>query len=467
MAHILIVDDEKNYRIVLSRILEDAGHRVSLAENPFAALELLSHEGVALILSDLRMPHMDGMAFFQRVREEVGDVPFIIMTAFATVETALQAMKAGAFDYLMKPFQNEEILIIVEKALTFARLQTENALLRRQLETSIGQEIMGQAPAIRQLLQDIGRVAPTPTSVLICGESGTGKELVARALHRSSPRKAAALVTINCAAFAENLIESELFGHERGAFTGAIERKRGLVEMADGGTLFLDEIGELPLPLQPKLLRLLQEKRFRRVGGTAEIETDVRVVAATHRDLQAMIDAGQFREDLYYRLNVVSLQIPPLRKRPEDIGLLGLFFIEDYARKLGRPVHGFSAEALRLLQDYSWPGNIRELQNVIERGVLFCSGEQLLPEDLPDIFRKDNVTAEPRPLPPLEFNKPLPEQLDEIEENLIRRAMVQARGVQAHAARLLGISRSNLQHKLHKYDLGSSKFSSAEQTVPD
>jgi two-component system NtrC family response regulator len=456
MAHILVVDDEKNYRIVLSRILEEAGHRVSVAENPFAALELLSHEGVALILSDLRMPHMDGMAFYQRVREGVGDVPFIVMTAYATVETALQAMKAGAFDYLMKPFQNEEILVIVEKALTFARLQTENALLRRQLETSIGQEILGQGPAIHQLLQDIGRVAPAPTSILICGESGTGKELVARALHKSSPRKAAALVTINCAAFAENLLESELFGHERGAFTGATERKRGLVEMADGGTLFLDEIGELPLPLQPKLLRLLQEKRFRRVGGTAEIESDVRVVAATHRDLQGMIDAGQFREDLYYRLNVVSLHIPALRERPEDIGLLGLYFLEHYARKLGRSVHDFSAETLRLLQEYSWPGNVRELQNVIERGVLFCSGEQLLPENLPDTFRAHGVTAQTRPFPTLEFNKPLPEMLEDVEADLIRRAMVQARGVQAQAARLLGLSRSNLQHKLRKYDLGSS-----------
>jgi two-component system NtrC family response regulator len=456
MAHILIVDDEKNYRIVLTRILEDAGHRVSVAENPFAALELLAHEGVSLILSDLRMPHMDGMAFYQRVREEAGDIPFIIMTAFATVETALQAMKQGAFDYLTKPFQNEEILVIVDKALAFARLQMENTLLRRQLENSIGQEIIGQSPTIRQLLQDISRVAPAPTSILINGESGTGKELVARAIHQSSPRKKAALVTINCAAFAENLLESELFGHERGAFTGASERKRGLIEMADGGTLFLDEIGELPLNLQPKLLRLLQEKKFRRVGGTAEIESDVRVVAATHRDLPGMISAGQFREDLYYRLNVVSLKIPALRERPEDIGLLGLFFLEHYARKLGRPVHDFSAETLRQLQVYSWPGNVRELQNVIERGVLFCGGEQLLHENLPENFRTGSETTMPQSAARIEFRKPLPELLEEIESELIRKAMVQARGVQAQAARLLGLSRSNLQYKLQKYNLGSS-----------
>ena len=454
MAHILVVDDEKNYRIVLSRILEEAGHRVSVAENPFAALELLAHEDVALILSDLRMPRMDGMAFYQRVREEIGDVPFIIMTAFATVETALQAMKAGAFDYLMKPFQNEEILVTVEKALAFARLQAENTLLRRQLENSSSQEIIGQSPAICQLLQDISQVAPAPSSVLINGESGTGKELVARALHQSSPRKSAALVTINCAAFAENLLESELFGHERGAFTGASERKRGLVEMADGGTLFLDEIGELPLNLQPKLLRLLQEKKFRRLGGTAEIESDVRIVAATHRDLPGMISAGQFREDLYYRLNVVTLKIPPLRERTEDIGLLGLFFLEHYARELSRSVHDFSAETLRQLQSYSWPGNVRELQNVIERGVLFCGGDQLLPENLPDDFRASSETIIPRLAASIEFSKPLPKLLEEVESDLIRKAMVQARGVHAQAAHLLGLSRSNLQYKLHKYDLG-------------
>jgi len=258
MAHILVVDDEKNYRVVLTKLLTEAGHRVSAAENPFAALELLGREDVALILSDLRMPNMDGMAFHQRVLSDFGEIPFIIVTAFATVETALQAMKAGAFDYLMKPFKNEEILVVVGKALDYARLQTENALLRRQLDAGNGSEIIGQSAVVRQLLQDIKQVAPAPTSVLVTGESGTGKELVARALHQSSTRKSAALVAVNCATFAENLLESELFGHERGAFTGATERKRGLLEMADGGTLFLDEIGEMPLPPQPKLLRLRQ-----------------------------------------------------------------------------------------------------------------------------------------------------------------------------------------------------------------
>jgi DNA-binding NtrC family response regulator len=455
MAHVLIVDDEKNYRVVLGKLLSDDGHRVSVAENPFAALEILGREEVALIISDLRMPNMDGMAFQQRVVADHGDIPFIIMTAFATVETALQAMKAGAFDYLMKPFRNEEILAVVHKALDFARLRTENTLLRRQLDASTGSEIIGQSTAVLRLVQEIKQVAPAPTSILITGESGTGKELVARALHQSSPRQSAALVAVNCATFAENLLESELFGHERGAFTGAAERKRGLLEMADGGTLFLDEIGEMPLPLQPKLLRLLQEKCFRRVGGTAEIACDVRVVAATNRDLKTLIEDGQFRDDLYYRLNVVTLNIPPLRERVEDIPLLALFFLRRYARELGRPVSGFAAETLQLLQQYSWPGNVRELQNIIERGVLFCSDGQFTPTELPLSLQGTVVDSPESGLNIPELGKPLPELLDDVESDLIHRAMIQARGVQAQAARLLGISRSNLQYKLRKHGMMS------------
>ncbi len=452
MAHILVVDDEKNYRTILAQLLEGEGYRVSTAENPFAALELLARESVALILSDLRMPRMDGMAFLQQVREDVGEVPFVILTAFATVETALAAMKAGAFDYLLKPFNNEEILQTVEKALAYARLQTENAALRRQLEQGREREILGDSSAIGKLLLDISRVAPARTSVLIAGESGTGKELVARALHRASPRAKGPLVTVNCAAFAENLLESELFGHERGAFTGATERKRGLLEVADGGTLFLDEIGEFPLALQPKLLRVLQERRFRRVGGTAEIESDVRVLAATHRDLGEMLAAGSFREDLYYRLNVVTLQVPPLRERPEDIPLLALHFLRRFARELDRPVDGLQPEALRALQGHSWPGNVRELQNVIERGVLFAAGSTLDVADLPEPLHRPAAGTPLSPLPE-EFGRPLPELLDAIEEELVRRALVKARGVQAQAAELLGISRSNLQYKLKKYRL--------------
>ena len=452
MAHILVVDDEKNYRVVLAQLLEAEGHRVSTAENPFAALDLLSRESVTLILSDLKMPRMDGLAFLQRVRQDIGEIPFIVLTAFATVETALSAMKAGAFDYLMKPFKNDEILLIVDKALGYARLQSENTALRRQLHQSQDRALLGESPAMQKLLADIDQVAPARASVLITGESGTGKELVARTLHLASPRRQGPMVSINCATLTGSLLESELFGHERGAFTGAVERKRGLLEVADGGTLFLDEIGEFPLALQPRLLRVLQERRFRRVGGTAEIETDVRIVAATNRDLSRMIAEGSFREDLFYRLNVVTLETPSLRERPEDIPLLALSFLQRFSLELGRRVSSVAPAAINLMQAYSWPGNVRELQNILERGVLFCQGDTLRPEHLPESFHRQGHPAVVAT--GLEIDRPLPELLDRIEADLIHRALVQARGVQAQAAEILGISRSNLQYKLKKYHLG-------------
>ncbi len=451
MAHILVVDDEKNYRTVLAQLLEAEGYRVSTAENPFAALELLARESVALILSDLKMPHMDGLTFLQRVRQEVGEIPFIVLTAFATVETALATMKAGAVDYLMKPFKNDEILLIVAKALGHARLQAENQALRRQLEQERERELLGESPLIKKLLADIGRVAPARASVLIIGESGTGKEVVARTLHRASPRCRGPLVTINCAALTESLLESELFGHERGAFTGASERKRGLLEVADGGTLLLDEIGEFPMALQPKLLRVLQECKFRRLGGTAEIESDVRIVAATNRDLAAMIAAGTFREDLFYRLNVVTLETPPLRKHPEDIPLLAMNFLHRFNGELGRRIRSIAPEFLAILQTYGWPGNVRELRNIIERSALFCTGDVLLPEHLPDSLMHHTAAAV-APVPP-QLGRPLPELLEEIEADLIHKALVRTKGVQAQAAELLGISRSNLQYKLKKHGL--------------
>ncbi len=453
MAHILVVDDEKNYGAILTRILEDQGHRVCAETNPFAALDVIRRENLALILSDLKMPGMDGTELLQRARAEGVETPFIILTAYATVESALQAMKGGAFDYLMKPFRNEELLATVDKALNFWRLQSENAALRRQLAGTQSRDFIGDSPAIRNLLATIGRVGPVRTSVLIVGETGSGKELVARALHQASPRAKRPIVSVNCAAFAENLLESELFGHERGAFTGAGERKRGLLEVADGGTLFLDEIGEFPPALQPKLLRVLQDRRFRRVGGTAEIECDVRIIAATHRDLAQMIAAGTFREDLFYRLNVVTLDVPALRERRGDIPLLAMHFLQRFARELGRAVRTIAPETLRTMQDYPWPGNVRELQNVIERGVLFCSGETLERADLPTSLHEGGDTALPAAglSPPLDA--PLPEVMDRIEADLIRKALVQTKGVQAQAAEILGISRSNLQYKLKKHKL--------------
>jgi DNA-binding NtrC family response regulator len=453
MNHILVVDDEKNYLVVLSALLSDAGYKVSTVDNPFAALELLSREPISLVLSDLKMPRMDGLEFYRRAQQECGPVPFIVLTAFATVESALEAIKAGVFDYLMKPFNNEEILLTVAKALDFSRLQTENASLKRQLELIRKGDLIGESLPIRQLLEDVARVAPARTSIMIMGESGSGKELVARMLHHASPRAQGPLVTVNCATFTETLLESELFGHERGAFTGAVERKRGLLEIANGGTLFLDEIGEFPLSLQPKLLRVLQERRFRRVGGTVELETDVRLVAATNRELRAMVEDGSFREDLYYRLNVVSLQVPPLRERGDDISLLAMYFLRRFAHELGRGVTAIASDALAIMQQYPWPGNVRELQNAMERGVLFCKGTVLQVDDLPDALRPaksaDPVTECILP----GTDKPLPDLLEDVERQLIHQALVKARGVQAQAAQLLGISRSNLQYKLKKYQL--------------
>jgi len=453
MAHILVVDDEKNYCTVLAELLGDEGFRVSTAANPYAALEVMERENVDLVLSDLKMPGMSGLEFQRQVRAEIGDIPFIIFTAYATVETALDAMKSGAVDYLIKPCKNEEILLAVQKAVDYRRLLTQNAALRRELEVERSGGIIGSSPAVRKLLEDIERAASVRSSVLILGETGTGKELVARALHHAGTRAKEALVTVNCAAFAENLLESELFGHERGAFTGATQRKKGLLEVADGGTLFLDEIGEFPLSLQPKLLRALQEQRFRRVGGTVEVQSDVRIVAATHRDLQQMTATGAFREDLYYRLNVVVLEIPPLRRRREDIPLLALHFLRRSAREMDRPVRDIAPETIERLQNYSWPGNVRELQNVMERSVLFSSAEILTPADLPVPLggvARDGDTADSH-MP--DFDAPLPDLMDRMEKELIRKALRQTGGVQAQAADLLGISRSNLQYKLKKHHL--------------
>ncbi len=452
MDNILVVDDEKNYLLVLRQLLENSGYRVFCAANPNAALKVLEQEQIDLVLSDLKMPQMSGLDFMRRVREEIAPLPFIIITAFATVTTAIEAMKNGACDYLLKPFDNEEILLVIDKALKLQRLQSQNQMLRRQLAHNKHSQIVGESNAIKHLLHQMQQVAPARTSILICGESGTGKELVAQELHRLSPRRDNAMVSVNCAAFAENLLESELFGHERGAFTGATGRKIGLLEAANGGTLFLDEIGEFPLPLQAKLLRVLQDKRFRRVGGVAEIESDVRIIAATNRDLEQMIDAGTFRDDLYYRLNVVTLQVPPLRQRSEDIPLLALLFLRRYARECGRTVDSISAEALQALCTYHWPGNIRELQNVLERGVLFCDGDELLPSHLP-LTLIDETDGVDMPTIPVGNGKTLPEILEAVEKNLIEQALRQAAGVQAQAAASLGISRSNLQYKLKKYSL--------------
>jgi two-component system, NtrC family, response regulator len=453
MHHILVVDDEKNYCVVLAQLLREAGYQVSTTENAFAALELLEHRGVSLILSDLKMPRMDGLELFQAVRRDYGDIPFIIMTAFATVETALKAIKGGVFDYLLKPFNNEDALFTIEKALTHHSIQVENQALRIQLEKNYGKEIIGQSPPIQRLSAEIAQVAQAPSPILITGETGVGKELVARNLHRSSSRSGNPWVAINCAALTETLLESEIFGHERGAFTGAIERKKGLVEIANNGTLFLDEIGELSPTLQPKLLRLLQEKHFRRVGGTVELSSNIRLVAATNRDLGDMVANGEFRQDLYYRLKVVELKVPPLREHPADIPLLAHHFLRQLSIELGRNVTDISQEALYCMKSYSWPGNIRELRNAIERGILFSSTNELQIDSLPEEishFEENRHSEISFEISSFSKDFSLPKHLENMEEQFIRRALVEAKGTQARAASILGVSRSNLQYKLKK-----------------
>jgi DNA-binding NtrC family response regulator len=452
-AHILIVDDEKNYCVVLAQLLRRAGYTVTTADNGFAALEILNREAMSIVLADLKMPRMDGLTLFKSVREEIGEIPFIIMTAFASVQTALDSIKAGVFDYIPKPFHNDQVLVTVEQALSMYRVQLQNQALRQEMEKNFGKELIGQSPAHKKLIQEIAQVAQAPSPVLITGETGVGKELVAKTLHRAGSRSTNPWVAINCAALTETLLESEIFGHERGAFTGALERKKGLVEVADGGTLFLDEIGELSMAFQAKLLRFLQEKTFRRVGGAIEISSNIRILAATNRDLQSMVEQGTFRQDLLFRIRVIELRVPPLQKRREDIPLLAVFLFKKTAEELGRSMSEISPEAMACLEAYSWPGNIRELRNAIERGILFSTTNILEVEALPGEIRSIHAAARPLPAYDAELSSKdfsLPIHLETVEREIIRQALIRSQGIQARAATLLGISRSNLQYKLKK-----------------
>ena len=376
----------------------------------------------------------------------------IIMTAFGTVEKAVSAMKKGAFDYILKPFKNEEILVTIAKALEHRHLILANRLLNQELDKKYGfPNIVGESRVMEDILALVKRVAGSRATVLITGESGTGKELIARAIHQCSNRAAKSFISVNCAALTETLLESELFGHERGAFTHAVAMRKGRFELADGGTLFMDEVAEMSQGLQVKLLRVLQEMEFERVGGVRTIKVDVRVVAASNRDLKEEVEAGRFREDLFYRLNVVHLHLPPLRERQEDIPLLAAHFIKKYVQENLRDKTRITPEALKVLIQYAWPGNVRELENVMERAVILCSNNVISPQDLP---------AELAPAPAesrldidrfIPLNTPLPEALDGIEEQMIRRALEKSGQVQVRAAELLGITKSLLQYKLKKY----------------
>jgi len=458
MNTVLIVDDEPNYLIILSELLKEEGFEVLTARSGIEALTVMKDADVDLVITDMRMPAMDGIELLKRIKTSEPDLPVMMMTAFGDVEKAVEAMRAGAFNYLVKPFENETFIVNTRKAIELSALVRENRRLQSELKTRYGfANIIGKNARMVQIYSLIEKVAPTPASVLISGESGTGKELVARAIHFNSPRRDAPFVSVNCAALAESLLESELFGHERGAFTGAVALRKGRFELADTGTLFLDEIGDMSIALQAKLLRVLQERTFERVGGAKSMTVDVRIIAATNKELKEEVEKGGFREDLYYRLNVVHIHLPPLRERTEDIPLLVAHFLEKYTRTMNRPTLTISAEALRHLFALPWEGNIRELENSIERAVILAPGPEITIDDLhpeggqPAAADAWSTGIDLKEIIPTGVR--LPDVLAAVEENMILRALENAGYVQAHAAQELGITKSLLQYKMKKYSI--------------
>jgi DNA-binding NtrC family response regulator len=446
---VLVVDDDPGLRESFRLILEDDYELLESPDGP-RALEIVRTSHVDLVLLDIRLPEMDGIDVLERIKALDEQVEVILVTAVKTVRTAVAAMKLGAFDYLTKPFEEEELLSLVQRALERRSLEREVVFLRSELARH-HDEMIGQHAEMQRLHRLIAQVARTPTTVLITGESGTGKELVARAIHRQSPRRERPFVAVNPAAIADTLVESELFGHEKGAFTGAHQRKLGRFELAQGGTLFLDEIATLKPELQVKLLRVLQEREIERVGGTRTIKIDVRIIAATNTDLRQSVSAQTFREDLFYRLHVVSLTVPPLRSRRDDVPLLVDHFVRRYGREFNKPITGVTAEATDALLKYPWPGNVRELQNVVERAVALGEGPQIGVEDLP----LDVVLVRPRPGQPRPEadQSPLLQATDDFERQLVLRALEQTRWNYTEAARRLGVHRNTLKGKLVRWDL--------------
>jgi DNA-binding NtrC family response regulator len=450
MPTILIVEDEAKMRRLLELHLAEEGYTTHAAPDAEAGLKLLRQEKVDVVVTDLKLPGMDGLEFLQAVKRANAALPVIVMTAYGTVETAVEAMKAGASDYVLKPFSMEEMKLIIGKELDVHRLREEN----RSLREALGQRyefrnIVARSARMQEVLATVERVAPTNSTVLLGGESGVGKDMIARAIHQHSRRAAGPFIKINCTAIPENLLESELFGYEKGAFTGAVTAKPGKFELADKGTIFLDEIGDVPSSIQAKLLRVLQEREFERLGGTKTLKVDVRVVAATNQDLRAALEEGTFREDLYYRLNVVPINLPPLRERKEDIPYLVDHFLERFARESGKPISGITPQAVQSLMEFHWPGNVRELENIIERAVAFSTGTRL---DVGDI-RLDLSPSEPAAPSAATAALPFPPEgvtLEQFEDEIVREALRRANGNKSQAARLLGLSRNALRYRLSK-----------------
>jgi DNA-binding NtrC family response regulator len=452
MPTLLIVDDEKTTREGLRAALEGR-YDVYLAEDVKAATELLERENFDVLLTDFRLPNEDGMKLIARAKSLPHPPICILMTAYGSEEVAVEAMKRGADDYIAKGrLQIDELEMRIARALRHRKLETENTELRQQLDVKFGMEsVIGESPAMREVFDIVQQVAPTRTTVLIQGESGTGKELIARAIHQISPRARQPLVIVHCAALAPTLLESELFGHEKGAFTGAHERRIGRFEQAQGGTLFLDEIGEIDGALQVKLLRFLGERTFERVGSNKTLTADVRLIAATNKNLEELVRAGSFREDLFFRLRVVEIVMPPLRDRPGDIPLLARNFLTEFTRENNKPITEFTTDALDLLLQYSWPGNVRELRSAIEHAVVLCRGEKIAARDLPASVRNPAAAADPQRL--IARNDLT---VREAEKQLIVRALKETQGNRTLAAKKIGMSRRTLHRKLHAYQLEDS-----------
>jgi two-component system, NtrC family, response regulator len=454
METILIVDDEKNYPLILSAILEEEGFETFTANSGREALEILSNTDIDLVLTDMKMPSMDGIELLEKIKAKDQDLPVIMMTAHGTVDKAVEAMQKGAYSYILKPFDNDRLIIYVNKAVGMHRVVKENRQLRDavELKYSFG-NIIGKSKVMQDVFETIRKVAPASATVLIEGESGTGKELVAKSIHFNSLRRDKPFVAVNCSALAETLLESELFGHEKGAFTGAVTMKKGRFEIADGGTLFLDEIGELSPNLQVKLLRVLQDKVVERVGGVKPISVDIRIIAATNKRLKDEMLHGRFREDLFYRLNVVHIVLPVLKERKEDLGLLVDHFIGKYEdeRKSDISITGIDPEVKRLFYEYSWPGNVRELENVIERATVLCQGNIIKVSDLPKEF-KNNIDNSLH-IESIPADAKLDETLAMVEKKMLERALKLTNNVQSQAAELLGVGKSGLNWKIKKFKL--------------
>lgn len=445
---VLVVDDDAAHRTMLRTLLTGWGYTIFEADDGATAVEKVHDQAFDLVLMDIRMVKVSGLEALTEIKAFNPAIPVIIMTAYSSVETAVEALKSGAYDYLTKPLDFDELRLTMERAMDHRQLKEENRFLRERLEGHFDRRnIIGRSPAMVKLLETVAQVAPSEATVLITGESGTGKEMIAGAIHFNSPRKEGPFVKINCAAITETLLESELFGHEKGAFTGAYKRKEGRFRQAHGGTLFLDEISEMSLAMQVKLLRVLQEREITRVGGEEVIKVDVRVIAATNRDLLQEIEAGRFREDLYYRLNVVTLQIPPLRERREDIPLLAQHFLKMFTEKNHKEIKGFTPQAMDGFIKYDWPGNVRELMNAVERGVVLSRSEYLNEEELPLILHDEALEKEPISKDVIPTDLPL----EEVEKATILKTLESTGGNKSEAARRLGITRRTLHKKLKRY----------------